>query len=1014
MLCDSAARRLPGGFSFFSLRRVAGHEFGHRMKDLAPKEFDIYVSAVRDAVPDFENLVERKQALMQANHLDTDVAAATEEVAADYAGRLMSDGDTMEQFIQQNRHRPSLLKRMAEAFRELWRKLTGKERTQAEEAAYRLEKAYEKAVETQRKAGKKNATQAGGGERLALNPQFSVEFDRWYSDRDEKNKLKTGGYFLVGTTSDALKTIGVRDYSIYWDKSKLAKIMDDHPEMSTDVIKEVPDIMENPIVVMQSKTVMNRITLYGQVMAKGNIPVMVAMELRPQNKRGEIMDFAKVASAYGRDTVQADLNSSDVLYIDPNKKRTDAWLEALGLQLPAGLTKYGSIASVTYMNRDVNGNFTFNEGKNKTPMQIAIEEAQAKSNTKFSLRQPIEGQNPYDGIDIEYLSPESITPFNPVTDQEKYDYLVKNFSKNGYDGRPIVVHETPYGYQALTGSHRTLAARETGIEIPAVVIRDGDVIDRLYEASDDWQRALIADELFEEGLIDEQTRYLLARENELNNENFNVPINKQTRFSLRTDAELEAAVREIQQRREAGFLFRKSCTEVLFFFSFRENRVILKKITTHQQRMYTKMFVDVAKIRIKAGKGGDGHIGFHREKYVASGGPDGGDGGRGGNIVFVTDPHMATLLDFRYKRKYTAEDGQPGGTKRCFGRDGADSVIKVPLGTLIRDGDTGALLHDMSDDKPFIAARGGKGGWGNAHFATPTRQAPRFAKPGQEGDERFLMLELKLIADVGLIGFPNVGKSTLLSMISAARPKIANYHFTTLQPNLGVVFISEGSSFVCADIPGIIEGASEGAGLGHDFLRHIERCRLLVHLVDAAGSEGRDPVDDLDTINRELQQYSPTLAQRPQIIVANKCDLLPEDRDNLSRLEARARELGYAFFSISAAASQGVRELTFAVWNQLQTLPPVEVFEAEVSLDAPAQEQAERDIQIRRGDDAVFYISGAWVEKIVGSVNFDEYESRMYFERTLRKAGVFDLLEQRGIQEGDTVDVLGLRFEYVY
>ncbi len=426
------------------------------------------------------------------------------------------------------------------------------------------------------------------------------------------------------------------------------------------------------------------------------------------------------------------------------------------------------------------------------------------------------------------------------------------------------------------------------------------------------------------------------------------------------------------------------------------------------------MFVDVAKIRIRAGRGGDGHIGFHREKYVAAGGPDGGDGGRGGNIVFVADPHMATLLDFRYKRKYTAEDGQPGGTKRCFGKDGADTVIKVPLGTLIRDGDTGALLHDMSDDKPFIAARGGKGGWGNAHFATPTRQAPRFAKPGQEGDERFLVLELKLIADVGLIGFPNVGKSTLLSMISAARPKIANYHFTTLQPNLGVVFVAEGSSFVCADIPGIIEGASEGAGLGHDFLRHIDRCRLLVHLVAAAGSEGRERVADLEAIRRELQQYSPILAQRPQIIAANKCDLLPEGSDNLTRLKKRAEELGCPLYEISAAANQGVRELVFAVWSRLQQLPPVEVFQPELSLNEPLREQGPRDIQIRRGDDAVFYVSGAWVEKIVSSVNFDEYESRMYFERTLRKAGVFDMLEQRGIREGDTVDVLGLRFDYIY
>ena len=383
------------------------------------------------------------------------------------------------------------------------------------------------------------------------------------------------------------------------------------------------------------------------------------------------------------------------------------------------------------------------------------------------------------------------------------------------------------------------------------------------------------------------------------------------------------------------------------------------------------MFVDVAKIRIKAGKGGDGCIGFHREKYIAAGGPDGGDGGKGGDVVFVVDNHMATLLDFRYKKKYVAANGEPGGTKRCFGKDGADIIIKVPRGTLIKDGETGALIHDMSDDKPFVAARGGRGGWGNAHFATPTRQAPRFAKPGQEGDERFIILELKLIADVGLIGFPNVGKSTLLSMISAARPKIANYHFTTLAPNLGVVFVAEGSSFVCADLPGIIEGAAEGAGLGHDFLRHIERCRLLVHVVDVAGSEGRDPVEDLITINSELQQYSETLSKRPQIIVANKCDILDPESDNLQRLQAKADELGYQLFQMSAAANQGVRELVYHVWHELEKLPPVEVFEAEMTLDEPVL-NPERDIQITRGDDAVFYVSGAWVEKIVGSVNFGE------------------------------------------
>ena len=425
------------------------------------------------------------------------------------------------------------------------------------------------------------------------------------------------------------------------------------------------------------------------------------------------------------------------------------------------------------------------------------------------------------------------------------------------------------------------------------------------------------------------------------------------------------------------------------------------------------MFVDVAKIRIKAGKGGDGCIGFHREKYIAAGGPDGGDGGKGGDVVFVVDNHMATLLDFRYKKKYVASNGEPGGTKRCFGKDGADIIIKVPRGTLIKDGETGALIHDMSDDKPFIAARGGRGGWGNVHFATPTRQAPRFAKPGLPGDERELILELKLIADVGLLGFPNVGKSTLLSVISAARPKIANYHFTTLTPNLGVVRVDEGCSFVCADIPGIIEGAAQGAGLGHDFLRHVDRCRLLVHLVDVSGSEGRDPVEDLDTINRELQDYSPALAQRPQIIVANKCDILDPDSDNLIRLRKRAEELGCDLFEISAAAQMGVRDLVMQVWNRLEQLPPVQVFAPEVSVEAEVSAPTEREIHIEV-EDGIYYVSGAWVERIVGSINFDDYESRMYFERVLRKAGVFDMLEREGIQEKDTVDVLGLQFEYVF
>ncbi len=424
------------------------------------------------------------------------------------------------------------------------------------------------------------------------------------------------------------------------------------------------------------------------------------------------------------------------------------------------------------------------------------------------------------------------------------------------------------------------------------------------------------------------------------------------------------------------------------------------------------MFVDLVKIRVKSGKGGDGRVSFHREKYIAAGGPDGGDGGRGGDVVFVVDDNMATLLDFRMKRKYVAGDGEMGGTKKSFGKKGEDIVIRVPRGTLIKDGESGLLIHDMSDDKPFVAAKGGNGGWGNVHFATPTRQAPRFAKPGLPGQELFLTLELKLIADVGLVGFPNVGKSTLLSMTSAARPKIANYHFTTLTPNLGVVYIDEGASFVMADIPGIIEGAAEGAGLGFDFLRHIDRCRLLVHLVDVSGSEGRDPVGDLDAINDELRGYSEELSRRPQIVVANKCDALEEGSDNLERLRAHAEEQGYLFAAISAAMNEGVSELVHLIWRELQKLPPVAVYEPEIVIAEP-EAPGEREIEISF-EDGVWHVTGAWVDKVVASINFGDYESRMYFERVLRRAGVFDMLEQRGVRERDTVDVGGVQFEYIF
>ena len=319
-------------------------------------------------------------------------------------------------------------------------------------------------------------------------------------------------------------------------------------------------------------------------------------------------------------------------------------------------------------------------------------------------------------------------------------------------------------------------------------------------------------------------------------------------------------------------------------------------------------FIDKARISVRAGNGGNGSVSFHREKYVAAGGPDGGDGGRGGSIILQVDDNMSTLMDFRYKRKYEAGNGADGQGARKTGKDGTDLVIKVPRGTLVRDAETGEIMQDMSGSEPYVLCKGGRGGWGNSHFATPTRQVPRFAKAGLPGEAHDVILELKLLADVGLVGFPNVGKSTLLSVVSKAQPKIANYHFTTLFPNLGVVWVEDGVSFVMADIPGIIEGASEGAGLGHDFLRHVDRCRLLVHVVDVSGSEGRDPVEDFDAINAELKQYSPDLAERPQIVAANKVDILPPDSDNLERLRSHVEALGYTLLEISAAAHQGTRE----------------------------------------------------------------------------------------------------------
>lgn len=420
-------------------------------------------------------------------------------------------------------------------------------------------------------------------------------------------------------------------------------------------------------------------------------------------------------------------------------------------------------------------------------------------------------------------------------------------------------------------------------------------------------------------------------------------------------------------------------------------------------------FVDKARISTRAGKGGGGAVAFHREKYVAAGGPDGGDGGAGGDIVLQVDDNMSTLMDFRYKRKYVAENGADGEGGKRNGKSGKALVIRVPRGTLVRDSETGEIIRDMSDNKPFILCRGGRGGWGNAHFATPTRQVPRFAKAGLDGESHEVILELKLLADVGLIGFPNVGKSTLLSVVSKAQPKIANYHFTTLFPNLGVVYVNEESSFVMADIPGIIEGASQGAGLGHDFLRHIDRCRLLVHVVDVSGSEGRDPVADFDAVNAELNNWSPDLSSRPQIVVANKTDIM-QDASLLDALRSHAEHLGYPVLALSAASHTGTHELVMKIAEMLASLPPVAVYESTYVPHVPAAD-ANEPLCIEQSD-GIWYVSGKWLERLMSNINFSDYESRMFFDRTLRENGIFGQLEQHGIKDGDTVDLYGMQFEY--
>ena len=425
------------------------------------------------------------------------------------------------------------------------------------------------------------------------------------------------------------------------------------------------------------------------------------------------------------------------------------------------------------------------------------------------------------------------------------------------------------------------------------------------------------------------------------------------------------------------------------------------------------MFVDQAKIKIKAGDGGDGAVSFHREKYVAAGGPDGGDGGRGGDVVFQVDDNFSTLIDFRYKRKYVAERGQNGAGRNMTGKSAPPLIVKVPRGTLVRDAATGRIMADMSTDEPKVLARGGQGGKGNVHFATSTRQIPRFAKPGYPGESFEVTLELKLLADVGLVGYPNVGKSTLISVVSAAKPKIANYHFTTLTPVLGVVRVDEEKSFVMADIPGLIEGAGDGAGLGHEFLRHVERCRLIVHVVDVSGVEGRDPKDDFEIINQELAKFNEELAERPQIVAANKCDMATEEQIEAFRSYIEAK--GIPFFCISAATTQGTHELIMKVSEVLDTLPPIKEYEAE----PVPQEQLDEMLGVDKKfevnvEDGVYYVDAPWIQPIMRTVDPDDYSSLQYFQRVLINCGIIAKLEEMGIQEGDTVDIEGFEFDFVY
>lgn len=423
------------------------------------------------------------------------------------------------------------------------------------------------------------------------------------------------------------------------------------------------------------------------------------------------------------------------------------------------------------------------------------------------------------------------------------------------------------------------------------------------------------------------------------------------------------------------------------------------------------MFVDNAKIYIKAGDGGNGRISFRREKYAPNGGPDGGDGGNGGDVILIVDENMRTLMDFRYRRKHKAGNGEEGGSNDCFGKSAENLYIKVPAGTIVRDSESGAVIADLRKDGDFIvAAKGGKGGKGNAQFATPTRQAPRFAQPGEKGEERWIELELKLIADVGLVGFPNVGKSTFLSIVTSAKPKIANYHFTTLVPNLGVVDLGGGRSFVIADIPGLIEGAHSGVGLGHDFLRHVERTKVLVHILDVSGTEGRDPMEDFEKINEELKLYSEKLSKKPQLVACNKMDI-PGAEENYRKISEILTAKGYEVFAISAATRSGIEPLMNRTYNILENLKEIEEPVEEITELVYHKNTDEKQYNIRK-ENGVFVVEGKLVDQLLASVNLEDNDSIKYFQKVLRKRGIIDELKRLGVKDGDTVRMEELEFEY--